>query len=47
LEGLKHDGHGDVVAVNKGDIVICVAVAGIEGEFSEGNRYVALFYLSV
>lgn len=42
LQRLKHNGHGNVVAVDEGDVVIGVAVAGVEGEFGKGDRYIAL-----
>jgi hypothetical protein len=46
LQRLKHDGHGNVVAVDKGDVVIGVAVAGVEGEFGKGDRYITLVNIS-
>lgn len=33
LEGLQHYCHGHVVAVDQGDVVVGVSVAGVEGKF--------------
>lgn len=47
MQRLKHDGHGNIVAVDEGDVVVSVAIAGVEGEFSKGDRYIALVNVSM